>query len=505
MADYQPLDLSTLCNAGLDVLDGNTKVPLGEQSFRGLPFLVGEDPSKCFISPDENSGSLHIPIRETAVGVIMAHRLLESDLMEGGALGKSVADYVFRLTGGEEITVPIRERFEIAHVSSGGSPFRALPDRNDQVMPRHEGKWEDMGRRQTEVQRATPRGYYLWAWRNPQPDREIEALEIVPAGPRFIIAGITLSHANEHPFVRHGKREVRLVLTDPEDAEKPFDLDVEVDRGIASYTHPLPEASADEFVDDDFAGWGQAKNPKSSPAYVEVAAIPSATVQVKQGEEKVSQVRWGEVEEKKVVETPRVRFELLDRGRNWVHVNVLDDDTGKPVPCRVHFRSPEGIPYQPYGHHNQVNSNLDTWHVDVGGDLRMGQITYAYIDGRCQGWLPRGEVIVDVARGFEYEPLRTRVKVEPGQRELTLRLKRWIHMNAQGWYSGDSHVHFLSTQGSHTESQGEDLNVVNLCFRHSGATCSRTRRISPGGRASRRTATTSFTLGRRTASISWGI
>ena len=35
-------------------------------------------------------------------------------------------------------------------------------------------------------------------------------------------------------------------------------------------------------------------------------------------------------------------------------------------------------------------------------------------------------------------------------------------MNAQGWYSGDSHVHFLSTQGSHLESQGEDLNVVNL-------------------------------------------
>ena len=29
----------------------------------------------------------------------------------------------------------------------------------------------------------------------------------------------------------------------------------------------------------------------------------------------------------------------------------------------------------------------------------MGQISYAYIDGKCQGWLPRGEVIVDVARG----------------------------------------------------------------------------------------------------------
>jgi hypothetical protein len=69
---------------------------------------------------------------------------------------------------------------------------------------------------------------------------------------------------------------------------------------------------------------------------------------------------------------------------------------------------------------------------------------------------------VDVARGFEYEPLRTRVRIEAGQRKMTLRLKRWTDMNAQGWYSGDSHVHFLSTQGAHLESQAEGLNVVNL-------------------------------------------
>jgi hypothetical protein len=100
--------------------------------------------------------------------------------------------------------------------------------------------------------------------------------------------------------------------------------------------------------------------------------------------------------------------------------------------------------------------------VDIGGDLRLGQITYAYIDGKCQGWLPRGDVIVDVARGYEYEPLRTKVRIERGQRELTLRLKRWTDMNAVRWFSGDSHVHFLGTQGAHHEAQGEDLNVVNL-------------------------------------------
>ena len=67
-----------------------------------------------------------------------------------------------------------------------------------------------------------------------------------------------------------------------------------------------------------------------------------------------------------------------------------------------------------------------------------------------------------MARGFEYDPLRTKVRIEPGQRELTLRIKRWSNMNAEGWYSGDSHVHFLSSQGALTEAAGEDLNVVNL-------------------------------------------
>jgi len=89
-------------------------------------------------------------------------------------------------------------------------------------MPRYEGTWEQMGRRQTEVSRGTSRGYYLWVWENPQPDQQIESLKIVPKGPRFLIAGVTLSHLDEHPFVRQGKREVRLILTHPEDAEKPF-------------------------------------------------------------------------------------------------------------------------------------------------------------------------------------------------------------------------------------------------------------------------------------------
>lgn len=84
MVDYQPLDLSALCNAGLDVLGDDSHAPIGSQTFRGLPFLVGSDQSKCFIAFDSTSENITIPIDQSAQRVVMAHRLLDSNLMEGG-------------------------------------------------------------------------------------------------------------------------------------------------------------------------------------------------------------------------------------------------------------------------------------------------------------------------------------------------------------------------------------------------------------------------------------
>ena len=470
MTDYEPLDIGGVCNAGPSLLS-DEQVETGQQSFLGLPFLIGGGGASesCFIELSGSSGAVTVLIGTAARGLVFVHRLLKSEVARGGPLGVDVSDYVFRYDDGSEERVRVRERFEIGSIPGKddipgvpGPPFLAVPDLGPELYARYDGPWEMAGRRQTEAGIVAVKQFYLWSWDNPHPDRTIEAVELVPKGPPFMVAAITLRHADECPFTREARRPVKVVLKDAERAARPFDLDVKVDRGSATYAHPLPEKNAPGFLGDAFKGWGEEQSAGSGSSYVEVSAVPSATVTVEQGGEEVGSARWGKVAESGSVETPGVRFELIDPGRNWVNVTVLDDDTGRPVPCRVHFRSPDGVPYQPHGFHNQVNSNLNTWHIDVGGDVRLGQITYACIDGACEGWLPRGEVIVDVARGFEYEPLRKTVSIEPGQRELTLRIKRWSHLNAEGWYSGDSHVHFLSPQGAHRESQCEDLNVVNL-------------------------------------------
>jgi hypothetical protein len=466
---YVPIDLSAHCNAGVELLGADQQSRVGLQVLHGLPFLIGQG-SRAYVAfgTGLSQAPLTISIAAAAHSVIVAHRLLGSQLMSGGSMGETVAEYVFRLSDGSQHRVPIRERFEIADLAEfGQEPFLALPDEKNGVQARWEGRWSAAGLRQTEAARGRARAFYLWRWRNPSADLRIESLEINPSGPRFLVAAITLGLTAEEPFVRDGTVPVRIDLKSDQYAARPLEagpssLHVEVDRGIASYVYQLPERSGDAFLTDGFAGWGETQNRTSSPAYAELAAIPSATVAVKFGDETVDTVRWGDVLEAGAVETEHVRVHIVEDGRNWVETVVVDDATGQPVPCRVHFRSPHGVPYQPHGHHGHVNSNNDTWHIDIGGDLRLGQISYAYIDGRCQGWLPRGEVLVDVARGYEYEPLRQRVSIEPGQRRLELRLRRWTNMNQRRWFSGDTHVHFLSTQGSLREAQGEDLNVVNL-------------------------------------------
>jgi len=468
MADYEPIDLSALWNLHVTELGDGPSIPAGAGTMRGIPFLCGSEEA-CGLGFGDGLGTepISIPLGTTARDLVFAHRLLESKLLEGDDVGRICARYVVHYADGEKVSLAIRERFEIGiiPVPWGQAALLAWSDWDETLMSRYSGPWEESGRRQTEIPagRPYPVSLYLWAWRNPRPETQIEALVVEPAGPRFVLAALTLGHLDEPVFNRSAMQTVKLVLPKEEDASAAFALEVDVDRGAASYPYPLPRSTPSDYLEAPVPGWGEPDNTLSSPAYVEIAATPSATVTVRSQGEELGAFRWRDLEQQRDVQAgERVRAILIDEGRNWVKTTVVDDETGEAIPCRVHFRSPDGVPYQPHGHHNHVNADLGTWHVDVGGDVRLGRASYAYIDGRCEGWLPRGEVLVDVARGYEYEPLRSRVVIEPGQQTLELRLKRMTDLSKEGYWSGDTHVHFLSTQGAHFEAAGEGLHVVNL-------------------------------------------
>src|SRR5439155_15650645 len=91
LPDYNPLDISAIGNTDIAALDG--RVEPGPHSFRGLPFVVADR----VLVP----GAASIDVGRRAKHVIFAHRLLDSELLEGGPVGETVADYVFHLEGGE--------------------------------------------------------------------------------------------------------------------------------------------------------------------------------------------------------------------------------------------------------------------------------------------------------------------------------------------------------------------------------------------------------------------
>ena len=271
MPGYEPVDLSAACNAGVDILgEAPGDVPLGRVDLRGLPFLIGSEPpsaERCFLLPGAPAS---VGIGRLARRVIVAHRLLEQGAPAGHAVGQTVAEYAFHLAGGEVITAPIRERFEIEVVLPplwSRQPFLGVTDTCDHNLPRFRGEWGEAGFRLTEHARGAPAGYYLWCWENPHPERAVERIEFIPKATRFIVAGITTSDLDEHPFVRAPARPVRLVARDGRNGV----LDIDVDRGVATYPQPLPG-------EDDRAGWGATEG---TSAYASIAALPSATVAVR--------------------------------------------------------------------------------------------------------------------------------------------------------------------------------------------------------------------------------
>ncbi|MDK1032683.1 MAG: CehA/McbA family metallohydrolase, partial [Planctomycetia bacterium] len=113
----------------------------------------------------------------------------------------------------------------------------------------------------------------------------------------------------------------------------------------------------------------------------------------------------------------------------------------------------------PHGHHAQINTE---WFADYAPDVAAGGRNHAYVHGEFTTDLPTGDLYIEMCKGFEYEPTRTKVTIKPGQKELTLKIKRWKDLRSKGWVTADTHVHFISPHTAWLEGQCEGVNVVNL-------------------------------------------
>ncbi|MCZ7544742.1 MAG: CehA/McbA family metallohydrolase [Anaerolineae bacterium] len=304
-----------------------------------------------------------------------------------------------------------------------------------------------------------PETYWLYALENPHPDLPIAALRIEPCGAdTFAIAGITLGVLDAHPFRHERLQSFRIQVPEAEATTTP-DLKADIDLGIIVRRRRTPPFEPGAWLEAEVQGWGEAREtPHPKTAHVlDITASRAATLEV--GGHAVPMETVFQPGGKAASADGAVRVEVLGYEKTWLHVTVEDAATGEPTPVRVHFRAPDGRYLPPYGHRNEVNL---MWFEDYGADAILGSTEYAYVPGAFAIELPVGEVYVEIAKGFEYKPLRQRLEIAPAQRELTLRVERPINLRRQGWVTADTHVHFLSPTTAHLEAAAEGLNLLNL-------------------------------------------
>jgi len=73
--------------------------------------------------------------------------------------------------------------------------------------------------------------------------------------------------------------------------------------------------------------------------------------------------------------------------------------------------------------------------------------------------LPAGRYTLTAECGKEYQPAKVSVEIGEQPASVSLRLRRWIDMNALGWYSGETHVH-RQVKDLPNLMQAEHLNVA---------------------------------------------
>ncbi|MAE71604.1 MAG: hypothetical protein CME06_14190 [Gemmatimonadetes bacterium] len=110
-----------------------------------------------------------------------------------------------------------------------------------------------------------------------------------------------------------------------------------------------------------------------------------------------------------------------------LHLELLDE-LRRPTAARVYVTGSDGESHQP-----QPSIHRTTQYDDE---------PYYYVARRARIDLPPGDALIEISRGFEYRLRSLEVSIVSGvEQTVRVDLTRWIDMPAQGWYSGDGHVH----------------------------------------------------------------
>ncbi|MEO8228708.1 MAG: CehA/McbA family metallohydrolase [Chloroflexota bacterium] len=502
-----PVDLSGAWNATDDDVAARfhplyrqalARLPDGGAVFRGLPFGLGTRTAGPRWVLVRDALTIDLRGHGRASHLVVAHfadswRDPDGERLPGTPVGwvlpsgEPLARYEITLADGGTRVVDVRRRFEIADgiIGWGFQPFAAIGHRADETLdwrgpyPRQEpgryapaghggaltilpGSW---GAAQTGIADFVPAPLDdATYWLHAIPlggDAEPTELRVVPLadgrpGTDVVIAALTLFNGTADPLVLAPRRQF---LVEGGGGGLP-----EVDLGIAIGSRPLRKP-ADQAAERQPIGWGSPratepdasgsdKNPaeSSSRSVVDIAIAPDARINVGGWKVGVRDLEAG-------AKSPDGRIAIRPLAPADVRVDVALSVAGESTPARVRFVAADGRYLPPLGHREEINpANFE----DTGAGLILGNDTYAYVPGAFQIDLPLGAVDVEVVKGFDHQPVRRRLSVEAGLRDLAIEIDRPIDLRPAGWLSADTHVHFVAPSTALLQAAAEDVAFVHL-------------------------------------------
>jgi hypothetical protein len=452
------------------------ELPSGTSSSWGIPFRLGEGKGPRVILLAADRPEVTVPLNGAATYLCFLHtweQIPSAVRMESPAEGLVVGEYALTYNDGSQHVQPVRARFEVDMQESPGPPWLTvpfnMPTSVDPTRPTCEFPWgiAQYGICAGHMPRQ-PR-ILLYAMPNPHPRKTIRTLTMRGAQESpLLVAGLTLFTGTAHPFAHLPRRTYRVRT-----GRKPARIKkAEVDLGSVARIEHTQGPRDKAWLDSAYTGVMQTQEPeRGGEDLIEIYGAPDATVSVTlEDSKKPMHFSLGEAFHRGRALTDRVArpggsrtpegtLEVLGQHRQWMQVRVIDGSNGTPTPVRIHFSGPRGEYLAPYGHHSQINTN---WFEDYGADVVVGGRSYAYVPGIFTTDIPVGDVYVEICKGFEYEPIRRKITIAPGQKDLELSIHRWKDLRSEGWFTADTHVHFISPHTAWLEGQAEGVNVVNL-------------------------------------------
>lgn len=153
-----------------------------------------------------------------------------------------------------------------------------------------------------------------------------------------------------------------------------------------------------------------------------------------------------------------------------VQLEVRDEATGALVPARVGIYDSSGRAPLPSPQALLVERFADKVRllpVDPRAFWPTSNRQAFYVSGSYQAQLPAGTYELAITRGPEYRDYYGTFTVQKGQTTpVAVRLKRYADLPAQGWISGDDHIHLARDSARDltvwTQIAAEDVHVGNL-------------------------------------------